>query len=419
MKHLAIFLAFGFGVFSAATAQTAVSVSTGAGFVNDVYYSLANGEVATPVRAGWDLAFSISASSGIRANHAAGTSVFVVSSDTSDWATLDTTGLLTATNELHNSVTGWMGGALNQAADTSDFFDIGWGLYNIQTHVVTGSRLFVVTNTAGEYFKVWIQQRASGVYTFRTARLDGTAETTHLLNTADYAGKNFVYFQLSSTGTVVDREPANTTWDLLFTNYEDPIDVGGGQVFYYPSGGVLSNAGVEIAEVSGVAGVDALEDTTGAPWSTDLNVLGADWKSFTGTGFVIEDSLVYFVRAVDGSAWKVVMTGYGGTGTGTFDFTQKQLGTTSRNGLAPQVALEVYPNPAAQTATLVLDIPKPTTVSVTLRDAAGRTVAARAQEFATGLQTLPLDVAALPAGVYLVEISGDGFRNLERLVVAR
>ncbi|MFW5659431.1 MAG: hypothetical protein ACOCZ8_05595, partial [Bacteroidota bacterium] len=71
---IAFCLAFGF-----ATAQESVTVTTGANYANDIYYSLTDGEAGSATRANYDLAFSINQSSAIRVNTSSGASVWVVS----------------------------------------------------------------------------------------------------------------------------------------------------------------------------------------------------------------------------------------------------------------------------------------------------------------------------------------------------
>ena len=84
----------------AAQAQQSVTVTTGANYADDVFYSLSDGEAGSADRANWDLAFSISPSSGILANTGAGTSVWLVSESVSDFDNVDTTGQLTDDNAL-------------------------------------------------------------------------------------------------------------------------------------------------------------------------------------------------------------------------------------------------------------------------------------------------------------------------------
>ncbi len=400
-------LAFGF-----ATAQESVTVTTGAGYANDIYYSLTDGEAGSATRANYDLAFSINQTSAIRVNTSAGASVWVVSEDPADFATVDTTGQLTDANEYYNSSTTWLSGALNAPADTSEFSDVGWGDYDLQTHTITASRVFVVQDVAGDYYKLMIDERAAGIYEFTFANLDGSNETTETIDVADYSGKNFAYYSFANGA--LDREPA-TIWDLLFTQYTTGINTGPGGIVYYGVSGVLSNAGVQVAQVEGVDPA-TYEDYQIATYSEDIDVIGSDWKSFdmASASFQLEDSLVYFIRANDASYWKLVFTAFTGSSAGAFTFDKTELQTSSRPEAGTAV-LGVYPNPATDHVNLMLDgISGPANVMIT--DLSGRVVQRHTLN-ANGFGAQRLDVSELNTGLYILTLEADGQRLTQRLSI--
>ena len=71
-------------------AQEEKEVTTGAGYANDVYYSLENGNVDTVARNNWDLGFTTSNFSvSILANTTSGVEVYTwPAGDTANWETL-------------------------------------------------------------------------------------------------------------------------------------------------------------------------------------------------------------------------------------------------------------------------------------------------------------------------------------------
>ena len=71
------------------------SVSMGAGYANDVYYSLENGIVSTAPRAGWDIAFSTNPmSSTVMINEGYGVQLYAYPHGDKDaWNDLDTSGM--------------------------------------------------------------------------------------------------------------------------------------------------------------------------------------------------------------------------------------------------------------------------------------------------------------------------------------
>jgi hypothetical protein len=83
-----------------------------------------------------------------------------------------------------------------------------------------------------------------------------------------------------------------------------------------------------------------------------------------------------------------------------------------------EVALEVYPNPFATSASVALRVERPEAVTVTVHDLLGRTVAVLFDGRAAQLD-LTLDGADLPSSVYLVRAQGETFSTVRKVVVAR
>ncbi|HUP11015.1 MAG TPA: hypothetical protein VM187_02340, partial [Niastella sp.] len=196
------------------------TVTVNPGYTHQTWYELETGTETQAAKNTWDIAFatsSIGMGSSIRVNAAIGTKLWVYPhGDTSAWNTLDTAGI-DGWPESLNSDTSWLAGAFD-ANTTSDEFDLGWGVYNMMTHFVVGDSLFVIKLTDNSYRKVWIQQLASGSYNFKFANIDGSSPITQAIVKSDYSGKNFAYYSLR-TDTETNPEPANTNWDLLFTQY--------------------------------------------------------------------------------------------------------------------------------------------------------------------------------------------------------
>ena len=102
------------------------------------------------------------------------------------------------------------------------------------------------------------------------------------------------------------------------------------------------------------------------------------------------------------------------TGSSTQTVTLNGTITTTTASRASQAlpGLRVFPNPAR--AQLTVSLPKAGAARVALRDLAGRLVLAAAALPATGRLALP---AALPAGVYLLEVAQGEETAVRRVVV--
>lgn len=388
-----------------AFSQTETTVSMGAGYANDVWYSLENGIQTSAPANEWDIAFDVSGfGSSILTNGAAGTELYVYPGDTSEFANLDTTGLSTWT-PVYNSDTSWTYGAFSRFQEG---VDVGWGIYNFVTHIIKGDSLYVIKLSNGEYQKLWIEQLASGTYTFRHASLDNSMDMTHTLSKSAFSGKNFAYYSLQNH-SVIDREPMADNWDLLFTRYISYIPIP------YGVAGVLQNRGVNVAEAYPVNDPNSYEDFSAHSFRSEINTIGYDWKSFQGE-YVIEDSLVYFVESRQGDIYKIVFTDFGGSANGDFVFNSQMVSTSSTGSEADEAFFRMYPNPASDLLNLVYRPNSNSGAQFTIHDLTGKMV------YSTNLNGPELsqqtvDISSLPAGIYLTTLQDGNSKSTSKLVI--
>lgn len=395
---------------TALSAQTTVTVTTGAGNADQAFYSLQNGLQTSAPNAEWDLAFEITGFSGsILANTAKGLQVYKAPFSVAQWASVDTAGLATNWPQQHNSEISWSAGALNQGL-TADEFDLGWGVYNMITHTVLGDSVFVVKLVNGDWKKLRIDGLATSTYLFTWADLDGGNEQAGSLNKTLYTGKNFGYFSLENN-IALDREPATTEWDLVFTKYISFIPTA------YGVAGVLQNKNTQVLQVDGVD--PDVAEWWGGAFSADINTIGYDWKTFNMTTFEYEYPLdrTYFVQDQLGNVWKLIFTGYGGGATGDMTFTQELISATSVEESGAQGTVLVYPNPVVNgQAQVLVNVPSSNVVA-TVHDLSGKLV--RQQQLAglAGLSLRTVDVSGLQQGLYVVRLEGNGVSTSTRLVI--
>ncbi|MCF8378933.1 MAG: hypothetical protein K9H49_05100 [Bacteroidales bacterium] len=289
------------------------SISMGAGYASDVYYSLKDGVVKTSPRANWDIAFSTDPmSSTVLINEGYGLKVYTYpNGDIEAWDNVDITDVESWT-AMYNSDTTWLNGAFDRNATGHP--DYGWGVYNTQSHDVIGDSIFIVKLSDGSYKKLFIEKRAAMTNSFsvKYGNIDAAGETKEIA-CAPYISKNFIYFSLTS-GEVVDNEPESSAWDIVFTKYYD-------ESIPYIVTGVLANENTEIAEVRGVE--TELAEPENGVYSSYIDIIGSDWKSFDmGTfTYVIEENLSYFVKTSTEEVYKVVFTGTDGSTSGKMVFT--------------------------------------------------------------------------------------------------
>lgn len=414
-KYLLVSVACMFMAWQSSRAQVVDDVvSVGPQYINQVYYSLTNDEQANNPLSDWDLAFELSFyGMGIRANTVTGMEVVKYPGTLDDWDVVDTSGFSTW-NRLHDNPLVWQEGALN---DGMEDFNLGWGVYNTTTHVVTGNTIFIVKWPSGVVKKLRIDSHASGTYYFTYADLDSENEVSGSIAKANYSGKNFVYYSMLNNETL-DFEPASSSWDLVFGKYMDLAPT------IYGVTGIRQNIGVEIAQIDGIDVQEStLEDADVAGYSDDINVIGHDWKAINMATFqwdiVINRS--YIIKSKDQKYYKLVLTGFGGSSNGNFIFTKEDLGNVvSVNSLVNPSSFFLYPNPAAAhqgSVQLAIDTQSPQSVTIDIINLQGQVVHSSRHMTSGSLQTLNLDIADLSRGLYQVSVQSSTNRSVSKLVI--
>lgn len=398
------------GLYVTGHSQITDTVSIGAQYANQKWYSLANDEQGTAPKNNWDIAFECAPyGTSILINSVTGTKLWLcTNADTSQWATLDTTGMGTGWPLKYNSDTSWLYGAFSQPQTSQ--YDLGWGIYNPITHFVDGDSLYVIKLANNTYRKIWIRQLASGAFTFRFANLDNSGDTTVQLHKSNFPGKLFGYYSLQNNAEL-DREPVQTSWDILFTQYTTFIPTP------YGVTGVLSNSGVLVAQASQVNVTTA--QWTAYPYITPMNEIGYDWKvlNMQTFQFDITDSLAYFIQDVNGNIWKLIFTGFGGSSTGNYIFTKEQVGTSTVTENNRTQSFGLYPNPSANgNFTVLTSLGQSGTGTVTTTDATGRVVQSALIQ-GGGLQQSTFSTEGWSAGIYFVTVLSDGIALTQKLIV--
>jgi hypothetical protein len=299
-----------------ATLETkSVTISLGASYANEIYFRLSDGLITSVPRNNWDIAFAVPArEAAILANTTSGVVLKAYPVSGSDWDTpVDITDFEIWTT-LYNSDTTWAEGAFNMNATVHPNY--GWGVYDMNTHNLTGVSLYIIKTRATLYKKIWIDNKLSKEqkYTFRYADLDGSNEHSVPLDLAGSA-KNFVYYSLDSNEEV-DREPDSDKWDILFTKYHTIIE---GQD-YNPIG-VLQNIGVTAQISEDTAPESKVFPSTG--FLKEINTIGYNWKEydFEASKYTIkEDSCVFFVKDLNEDVYRIKFNTFEGSATGILSF---------------------------------------------------------------------------------------------------
>lgn len=391
------------------------TVSVGAGYANQKWYSLQNDEQGTQSKDNWDIAFEISgyAASILGNVQKTNYAVYKAPYSISQYATIDTAGISTWPM-LYNSDSTWAIGAFNRGANPANANDLGWGVYNSSNHIITGDSCYVIKLSNTSYKKIKINDLNGGVYSFDYANIDGSNAQSQSITKSNYTGKNFAYFDLTNN-VAVNREPLSANWDLTFVKY----------ISFVPSAygvtGVLSNKGVMVAQADNVGSPSTYNNWQGHSFNSAMNEIGYDWKEINMTTFAwdIKMDTVYFVKAKTGDIWKLRFTKFSGSSTGNFIFSKEKLSSVGLHDLKGTISqVSLYPNPSNGNTTTLLFATEVelSNVSVSIIDVAGCIVSTESISVDTGLNQYQLNTGLLNRGVYFIRLNAGTNTITQKLI---
>ncbi len=390
------------------------SISLQPSYTNQSFYSMENGEAANVDNADWDLAFSTGAmSSSIRINAGMGTELYLYPlGDTTDWNTFNSSNISSWT-PIYNSDTNWLIGAFDK--NSTSMFDMGWGMYSMVTHFVTGDSIYAIKTVGGNWKKLWIKQLANGEYDFQYADLDGSNQVNATITQSSFSDRNFAYYSLDQN-TSLNREPASQDWDITFTKYITPV-----QGMAYSVTGVLSNSGVQVAQVDNLPDPNTYTDYTQHTMMTEMNIIGYDWKDFDMSTFsyVLDPNRCYFVKDFNDRVWRIVFTSFEGSSTGVIEFNTQEMtgGSTSIiNANSDISTFEIFPNPIVNNDITIIYDNLSDYVKLEIYDITGKSVFSDIF-YGAGFKAKRVNTSNLKQGVYLVRINSEGTVLQKKLVV--
>ena len=401
--------------FSANAQVVSDVVSIQPGYTNQVFYNMNSGELSNITHTNWDIAFQLRGfAASILINSKNNVKLWKANKDISQWATMmtsDTTGIVNnPAYELVNSDTSWDFGAFNSTNDATNPFDLGWGTYDFATHIISGDSVYFIKIGATDIRKIKIESLASGTYNFRFANLNGSNEIVAALSKSAFQGKFFAYYSLVNNVSI-DREPIYNSWDLTFCQYLAISPVT------YKVTGVLSNDSVFVEKAYPV---DVNTASAGSgPLKGEINAIGYDWKTydFNSNGWLISDSLVYFVSDRQNAVWKMAFTGFDGASTGNFYFDKSPA---VASGLIENSSIKtfgLYPNPAHDNVRMMLQMEQTGNTVISIIDVKGSVAYSISATLRSGLQSVDLDISELVSGLYQIVVRQGNEIQTSRLLV--
>lgn len=171
-----------------------------------------------------------------------------------------------------------------------------------------GSPVYIVDRGVNEFGlhqgfrKVQVQGVDAHKFTVRFAQLNGTNETT--LEVPKDSTYNLTFLSFAKRDTV-HIEPPKKDWDLAFTQFN--------HVFYEPVftqylvTGCLLNRYHTHALMDSTVRFEGIDFAKAQSYnlSSNLNAIGFDWKSYTGSVYITHTKMNYIIRDQNGLYYKL------------------------------------------------------------------------------------------------------------------
>lgn len=404
-KNLSILFLLAFTLFALAE-EKEVNVSLGTSYANQVFVKLGTDSVTTVAASAWDVMFNktSSFSFSMRVNDAR-IQVYEAFNNYNSSITQqqwDTIGISNLSKPLYNSETAWNKGAFDNVAvpEGTSGYPYGWGYYDMNTHHLFGSAIFLLKYSDGTFRKFKVDDYWSG-YTVSYATWDaatsswGATATSTISNSTGF-GYSYNFFSFT-TNSVVESIPADSQWDFVFTQYQTNL----GTTMYKVTG-VLQGYATKVAKsTDGTAPAES-------NYSSQINTIGYDWKTFSSSSFTYTlTNDKYFVKSSDGVIYKLWFTSFVGSSNGNLAFRYStDLSSISTESAASSLSFQY----SSASKELFLENASANS-SVTIFSLAGQ------KAFGATVSDNSLSLDNLKSGIYIVTVKSGSESKQGKIIV--
>lgn len=324
-------------------------ISMGFSYGNQAYYSLTTDEVTQIKNESWDIAFSAfnQQSGGILINESitsSSTGVELYLTPTNTWEDpIEDVSIYEDIVPLLNDEISWSEGAFNSIKDKENELDYGWGNYDADNDQITGTKVFVLKNRAGQWKKLQILSFENETYTLRTAELNGSNEATIEVDLTNYPNSNIVCYSFATNEVVEIPQD----YDFSVQRYISPVATNTGEVFEYPVTGVLLAPGIQAVSIDSIDTDQVSFSDYEDQLTEQIDIIGHDWKYFDfASGWVVDFERANFIKTRNDDVYKVLLVDFGGSVNGNTTI-EKTLITTVKLDETTTASIQVYPNPVS------------------------------------------------------------------------
>lgn len=264
-------------------------VAMGNNYKYQIFFDLeTNKAVAQNAKKIWDLGFECGAD-GFHVVLNSSKSMFAYNTHVTDFASLtDTAGKL---------------GAKHWDVSSGDLDSTAIGDWRSAGEVYVIDRGYDEDANQQGYKKVQFMQVDATTYRIKMADINGSnlLEKTVTKND-DY---NFIFISLTD-GETVTVEPPKDTWDIVFTQYTHVFEEESGPLPYLVTGCLLNRyKTAAIKDTTNTFSNISLEIAEGTTFSEAVNTIGYDWKTYTGSTYVVNKDWNYVIKNRKGFYYKM------------------------------------------------------------------------------------------------------------------
>jgi Secretion system C-terminal sorting domain len=432
MKKSFAILSFFALAISFTSAQVRDTVSMGANYANMVWYDIENDLDTKLPATSWDISIAMrafDASIGVNANTI--NTYYQPVNTIANWASVVAADTAKLTKAIYNSDSLFTIGAFNSTSTDNNVFDYGWGNYGQATRNVKGDSVYILKTIKGDWKKIaFVSLNYDTMYTIKYANLDGSNEKNIEIKKSGYPKKNFIYLSISED-KILNPEPDNDKWDLLFTKYHGFTPDPTGKIVNYPLIGVLQNTvivnerGVNRAIGASVAEIyrkDLIsDDFDQKKLRPEINTIGSEWKNFdrNTNKYTVSDTTIYFLKNRNAKYFKVLFKDFL-QAQGSFVFDRKTFFPTSiKDVYTGAASLSIFPNPSnGNNLTLVYDLGKNAQkADFQLVTLTGQAVYTQKLQNTEGVQQLALPQLNLASGLYFAVLKWGEKSVVQKVVI--
>lgn len=382
--------------------QPTVQIGMGASYQYDIFYSFEDGITAFPERENWELAFSVNDIPNIRINSGSGITLFEVSNNINEWSQINI--LPNDAKQLRNSNTNWNNGAF--VVDENGNFDSNWIISeDTGEQFLQGSKVYII-NYNQETKKVKINSYNDGVYNLTIANLDNSNEQNIQVDSNDFIDKKFAYYSISNN-ELIDREPFNFNWDILFTRYEEEDVTLNNETMPYIVTGVLTNNNRSF-EFDG--SLDINPELNYSNFIFDINNIGYDWKEYSGVFTMVPNRSYYIFNQSETNLYKLIFNSFSGQASGNLSFNLEEIEYNQTSLMDNfQNHLNIFPNP--NNGNFDIRLPK-MVFSASIFDLNGQLVINKQCD-----ENCSFDLNNHSKGIYLLKLISNNINLVKKIIV--